>query len=90
MAKKLNEIVAVSFETLHELTEEFFPLLDWRVSPFGEGLSCSYYGVIQILVAGNGDVPELLARSRIDAMMDLIGAAWLAVDNIVKLLEIER
>lgn len=77
-------------EGLDELSQQLLPLVKRGSFPCGEGLLCGGNGVVEVLVARNGDVPELLASCRVDAVVDLVGAALLAVDDVVELVEVER
>lgn len=79
----------VLLEQLRDLANKLLPLLNRGISPCGEGLLSGSNGVVQVLLGCNRDIPKLLASGRVDATMDLVGAALLAVDDVVELLEIE-
>lgn len=76
-------------EELSNLVERLLPLLNGGVSPCWECLLCGLDSVVQVLLASNWHIPQLLAGCRVDAVVDLVGAALLAVDNVVELLEVE-
>ncbi len=73
-----------------ELFQVLSPLLKRRVPPRDERLLCGCNSIVQVVLAGNGDVPQLLPCSGVDTMVDLVRTTLLAVDNIVKLVKLER
>jgi len=89
LAEQRDELVMVGLEALGDLSEELLALLNGSVSPCWEGLLCSCNSIVQVLLAGNWDVPKLLAGGRVDSTVDLVRATLLAVYDVVELLEVE-
>lgn len=88
-AEERCEFVRVLVVQLDQLSEQLLPLLNRSVPPRREGLLCSSDGIVQVLLAGDWHVPELLACGRVDAAVDLVGATLLAIDHVVELLKVE-
>lgn len=89
LAQQSDEVILVLLEEANQLTKELLALRDGCGFPLGEGLLRSSDSIVQVLCAANGDIPQLLASGGIDAMVDLVGATVLAVDDVVELLEVE-
>jgi hypothetical protein len=89
LAQERDEVVLVLLEEADQLSEELLALLGRCGLPRGEGLLRSSDGIVQVLGAGDGDIPQLLASGGVDTVVDLVRATVLAVDDVVELLEIE-
>jgi hypothetical protein len=89
LAEQVCELIHVLAEELNELSEELLALLDGGVPPGGEGLLCGGDSIVQVLVAANWHIPEFLTSGRVDAVVDLVRATLLAIDDVVELLEVE-
>lgn len=76
-------------EKADQLAKQLLALLGGSSPPRREGLLCSSNSIVQVLGAGNGDIPQLLASGRVDTVVDLVRATVLAVDDVVELLEVE-
>jgi hypothetical protein len=59
----------------------FFPRLG---GPFSVGTICGFHGVLDILLAGHRNIPELFLGSGVDAIVFVLGIAGLAIDNVVE------
>lgn len=90
LAKERDKVVLVLLEEGNQLSKELLALLGRCSLPRREGLLRSSDGIVQVLGAGDGDIPQLLASGGVDAVVDLVRATVLAVDDVVELLEIER
>jgi hypothetical protein len=89
LAQQRGELVGVLCESVGELQQKLLPLLNGGVSPGGERLLGGSDSVVEVLFGSNGDVPELRACCGVHAMVNVIAAALLAVDDVVKLVELE-
>lgn len=65
-----------------ELAESLLPLFDRSLTPGLEGLGSTSNSVVKILLVSNWNIPELLARRRVDSIVMLLRAAGLSVDNV--------
>jgi len=79
----------VLLEEADQLAKKLLALLDWCSFPRREGLLCGGNSIVQVLIAANWHIPELLASGGVDTVVDLVRATLLTVDDVVELLEIE-
>lgn len=74
---------------LLELDEKLLPLLNGHIAVLLKGTLGRDDGVVDILLSAHGNGPQLLARSRVHAIMLLLGRARLAVDDVVELVKLD-
>lgn len=89
LAEQRDEFLGMLAEEVGEFQQQLLSLLEWRVPPSRECLLSSHDGIVEVLVGRNWDVPKLLAGSRVHAMVDILATSLLAIDGVVKLLEIQ-
>jgi len=86
---KLGEFLLVPTIQVHVLLDQLLALLEGGLRPRGEGLVGSLHSFLDIVLAGNWDIPELLLGGGVDTIVLLLGADVLAIDNVVEGAEID-
>ena len=75
---------------LDESEQTLPPLLDRGVLPRLEGSLCGLDGIVQIVLVGDWDIPELLLCCGVDAMVDGLAGSLFPVYDVVELVVLER
>ena len=79
--RKLFLVVLVQFD---ELLQQLLPLVHRCSGPFWECLLRSLDGVVHVILARDGNVPELFAGSWIDALVGCVATPLLAIYDVVE------
>ena len=81
LAQEVSHLLGVLDPDVAVLHDQLLALLSGHETPVLVGLGGSLDGIVDILLAGNGDSPELLAGDGVDTVVLGLGVAALAGDE---------
>jgi hypothetical protein len=90
LAQKVGHLLGVLDPEVAELHELLLALLDGHETEGLVGLGGSLNGIVDILLVGNGDSPELLAGDGVDTVVLGLGVAQLAGDDVLEGVPLDR
>jgi hypothetical protein len=90
LAQEVGHLLGVLDPEVAELHELLLALLDGDETPGLVSLGGSLDGIVDILLASNGDSPELLAGDGVDTVVLGLGVAALASDDVLEGVPLDR
>lgn len=90
LAQEVGHLLGVLDPDVAVLHDQLLALLSGHETPVLVGLGGSLDGIVDILLAGNGDSPELLAGDGVDTVVLGLGVAALAGDDVLEGVPLDR